>query len=74
MSKIPGLTGAKLIKALKKIGFEDVRTKGSHHFLKHIDGRMTTVPVHRGETIGVGLLRKIMRDVELSRDDLINLL
>ena len=74
MSKIPGLTGAKLIKALKKTGFEDIRTKGSHHFLKHIYGRMTTVPVHRGETIGVGLLRKIMRDDDLSGDELIDLL
>ena len=55
MSKIPGLTGAKLIKALQNIGFEDVRTKGSHHFLKHPDGRVTTVPVHRGETISYTL-------------------
>ena len=74
MSKIPGLTGTKLIKALAKQGFTVVRIKGSHHFLKSLDGRITTIPVHRGETIGVGLLSKILRDIELSRDELLNLL
>jgi predicted RNA binding protein YcfA (HicA-like mRNA interferase family) len=47
------------------------RTKGSHNFLKHPDGRATVVPVHSGETIGPGLLRAILRDVEMSVDDLI---
>ena len=35
------------------------------------DGRVTTVPVHSGETIGPGLLRSILRDVELSVEDLL---
>jgi predicted RNA binding protein YcfA (HicA-like mRNA interferase family) len=48
-----------------------VRSKGSHAFLKHPDGRVTVVPVHSGETIGPGLLRAILRDVEMSVDDLI---
>jgi predicted RNA binding protein YcfA (HicA-like mRNA interferase family) len=49
-------------------GKEVVRTRGSHVFLKHSDGRVTTVPVHSGETIGPGLLRSILRDVEVSLD------
>ena len=48
--------------------------KGSHHFLRHPDGRVTVVPVHAEETIGPGLLNKILRDTELSRDDLLALL
>ena len=52
MSNFPAVTGQRLIKALKKIGFEVVRTKGSHNFLQHPDGRCTVVPVHAGETIG----------------------
>ena len=40
-------------------------------FLKHQDGRVTTVPVHSGETIGLGLLRSILRDVELSVEELL---
>ena len=50
------------------------RTRGSHVFLSHPDGRTTTVPVHSGETIGPGLLRAILRDVELSVDELADLL
>lgn len=44
------------IKSLRKLGFEVIRMKGSHHFLRHPDGRSTVIPVHRGETIGRGLL------------------
>ncbi len=45
MSDFPTLTGSALIRALKKFGFEVIRIKGSHHFLKH--------SVHSGETIGI---------------------
>lgn len=70
MSTFPALSGAQLIKALRTSGFEVIRVKGSHHFLRHPDGRCTVVPVHRGETIGRGLLAQILRDCELSRDEL----
>jgi predicted RNA binding protein YcfA (HicA-like mRNA interferase family) len=43
-------------------------------FLKHSDGRVTTVPIHSGETLGPGLLRSILRDVELSVEDLVKVL
>lgn len=52
------------------MGFEVVRRKGSHSFLRHADGRCTVVPVHAGETIGRGLLSQIMRDCELTPEDL----
>jgi len=70
MSKFPSVTGSQLIKALRKLGFEVIRTKGSHNFLRHPDGRSTVIPAHSGETIGRGLLAQILRDCELSRDDL----
>jgi len=70
VSSSPTLTGKRLIKALKKIGFEVVRSKGSHHFLQHSDGRCTVVPVHTGETIGRGLLAQILRDCEITLEDL----
>jgi predicted RNA binding protein YcfA (HicA-like mRNA interferase family) len=66
----PALTGNQLIKALKKVGFEIVRSKCSHHFLQHSDGRCTVVPVHTGETIGRGLLARIMRDCEITSEEL----
>jgi predicted RNA binding protein YcfA (HicA-like mRNA interferase family) len=74
MTALPSVRGKDLIAALKKTGFEVVRVKGSHHFLKHQDGRTTVVPVHAGETIGPGLLSKILRDCDLGREDLGKLL
>lgn len=70
MSNQAAVTGRQLIKLLSKMGFEVVRRKGSHNFLKHADGRCTVVPVHAGETIGRGLLSQIMRDCELASEDL----
>jgi len=74
MTALPGVTGKNLIAALRRAGFEVVRVKGSHHFLRHGDGRTTVVPVHSGETIGPGLLSKILRDCEFGREELSKLL
>ncbi len=51
------------------MGFQPIRQKGSHLFLKHPDGRATLVPIHSGEDIGRGLLRKIIRDAEVDEDE-----
>jgi predicted RNA binding protein YcfA (HicA-like mRNA interferase family) len=74
MSKLSSVAGKALIKALKRAGFEEIRIKGSHHFLKHPDGRCTVIPVHSGETIGKGLMSQILKDCEISREDLQRLL
>ena len=59
-----------LIRSLSKCGFAVIRVRGSHHFLQHPDGRRTVVPVHAGETIGPGLLSKILKDAEIEVGDL----
>jgi predicted RNA binding protein YcfA (HicA-like mRNA interferase family) len=74
MSRIPRVTGPDLIAALGRGGFSVLRVKGSHHFLRHEDGRSTVVPAHSGETIGPGLLHKILRDCQLSAGELEELL
>lgn len=74
MSRLPRPTGKQLITALKKAGFEVIRIKGSHHFLRHTDGRSTVVPVHAGETVGPGLLSQILRDCDLNQEQLVGLL
>lgn len=66
MTRLPNLTGRKLIAAMKQLGFSVTRIKGSHHYLQHIDGRATVIPVHAGEDIGRGLLAKILRDADIS--------
>jgi predicted RNA binding protein YcfA (HicA-like mRNA interferase family) len=67
MSRLPSITGKQLIKVLKEVGFQEVRVRGSHPYLRHPDGRTTVVPAHAGETIGPGLLSKILRDAEISK-------
>jgi predicted RNA binding protein YcfA (HicA-like mRNA interferase family) len=74
MTRLPRLRGREVVRALERAGFVRERTRGSHVFLKHPDGRATTVPIHSGETIGPGLLRAILRDAELTVDDLTLLL
>jgi predicted RNA binding protein YcfA (HicA-like mRNA interferase family) len=74
MTKLPSVTGKQLLGALAKAGFQVNRINGSHHFVRHQDGRATVVPVHFGETIGPGLLTRILRDCDLNRDKLIDLL
>ena len=74
MSRIPRITGSDLIAALAKAGFRVLRIKGSHHFLRHEDGRSTVVPVHTGEILGPGLLHKILRDCQVTADQLSELL
>ncbi len=74
MPKLPAITGDEVINALKKVSFQVVRQKGSHVRMQHEDGRVVTIPVHTGKTIGKGLLLKILRDAELSKDEFIALL
>ena len=70
MTTLPSVTGKGLVAALGKAGFDVLRVKGSHHFLRHVDGRTTVVAVHSDETIGPGLLSKVLRDCEMTREDL----
>jgi predicted RNA binding protein YcfA (HicA-like mRNA interferase family) len=70
MSRTPRITGSELIAALMKDGFQVVRVRGSHHFVRHEDGRSTVIPVHSGETLGPGLLHKILRNCHFSIEDL----
>ena len=60
-----------LIRALERMGFHLLRkSKGSHWQYEHPDGRRTTVPVHKGCDVGPGLLRKILRDIEVDWENL----
>jgi len=74
MSRLPRLTGSEVVRALQKADFEIVRQRGSHVYMRHADGRATVVPVHKGEDLGRGILSKILRDVELSRQEFRKLL
>lgn len=69
MPRLPRLRGREVAAALRRAGFAVIRIKGSHHFMRHSDGRATVVPVHSGETLGPGLLNKILKDVEMEPEE-----
>ena len=69
MSKLPVLKPTELVRLLEHLGFQRLRQKGSHLYLRHPDGRATVVPIHRGEDIPPGLLRSILHDIELTREE-----
>ena len=58
-----------IVRVLKQIGFRSIRQVGSHIFFKHPDGRTTLVSRHSSEDIGRGLLRQILREIEISPDE-----
>jgi predicted RNA binding protein YcfA (HicA-like mRNA interferase family) len=74
MSRLPSLRGEEVIAVLLRAGFEKTRQRGSHVYLKHPDGRATVVPIHAGEDVGRGLLGRILRDADLSREAFLQLL
>lgn len=67
---MPVISGKELVALLEKLGFEVVRIKGFHHRMKHPDGRITTIPIHKNDAVSKGLLRKIIReDIDISGED-----
>ena len=74
MRALPALPGRVVIAALERAGFEVIRTKGSHYFLRHRDdpSRQTVVPVHRNDLPTDP--RAILRQVRLSRAQFLDLL
>jgi predicted RNA binding protein YcfA (HicA-like mRNA interferase family) len=69
--KLPVISGKAFILLLEKLGFVVIRTNGSHHRMKHPDGRITTIPVHGNTPLPKGQLRKILReDIKLTIEEL----
>ena len=69
-SGLPVLKPRELVSALERMFRLLRKSKGSHWQFEHPDGRRTTVPMHRGHDLGPGLLRKILRDIEIDVDEL----
>lgn len=67
--KLPILSSKDLCRFLEKEGFKLIRQKGSHRFYRHDDGRTTVVPMHSGKNIKRGLLKGILGEINMSRDE-----
>ena len=67
--KLSPVRAEKAIKVLEESGFSFARQKGSHIILKHPDGRSIIIPDHQGEELGRGILRAIIRQAGLTREE-----
>lgn len=74
MPPVPSLRGDRVVRALERAGFKVARVTGSHHVMRHADGRGTTVPVHPGRDVAKGTLRGILSDIGITVADLQKLL
>jgi predicted RNA binding protein YcfA (HicA-like mRNA interferase family) len=66
------MSGAEQQKALEKAGFKKASQKGSHLKLKHPDGRVVIVPMHK--ELATGTQRSILRQAKLTVEQLLELL
>jgi predicted RNA binding protein YcfA (HicA-like mRNA interferase family) len=74
MPKLPRLTAREIAAALEKTGFALTRQSGSHQIYKNAAGKRVTVPFHASKILHPKVLKSILRDAELSPEDLEKLL
>lgn len=73
-ASLPAIPGAKVVKALEKAGFTVVRVSGSHHVMRHPDGRTVVVPVHASRDMPKGTLRNVLAIIGMTAEELRRLL
>jgi predicted RNA binding protein YcfA (HicA-like mRNA interferase family) len=71
---VPAIPGIKVVRALQRVGFQVARISGSHHVMRHPDGRTVPVPVHPGRDMPTGTLRNILAIIGMEADELRELL
>lgn len=75
MPKLPLIKDRELIRALKRLGFFEHQERGTSHLVfAHHDGRRTTVARHPGKDVPRGTLRAILRDINISIQEFVDIL
>lgn len=69
MSYLPILKFRELKKTLKAFGYVPMRQKGSHVIFANENGSILSVPNHPRKTIGKGLLKQYIRDMDITIDE-----
>jgi predicted RNA binding protein YcfA (HicA-like mRNA interferase family) len=71
MASLPVLKPREIVARLERLGFAEVRQRGSHKQFRHVDGRGTTVPFHQGRDLSPILLRRIARDIGMTGEEFV---
>jgi predicted RNA binding protein YcfA (HicA-like mRNA interferase family) len=74
MPKLPRLTAREIASVLERIGFSLTRQSGSHRIYKNAAGKRATVPFHPSKILHPKVLMSILRDADLSPENLEELL
>jgi len=70
MPRLNPLPAKKMVKILSRLGFRELRVRGSHHyFFNSISKKTVSVPIHGNEYLSIGILKEILRDIELSVEE-----
>ncbi len=72
--RLPRVTAGQILRILRRLGFEEVRSSGSHRVLRNAAGKRVTVPFHAGQILHPKILQSILRDADLSFDTFRDLL
>ena len=72
MGLLPVLKPSEVCRILERLGFANVRQRGSHVQYRHADGRGTTVPMHKGRDVAPPLLRQIARDIGITAEEFVS--
>jgi predicted RNA binding protein YcfA (HicA-like mRNA interferase family) len=74
VGRLPELPARRVLTALLRAGFSEVRRSGSHRFLSHPDGRVLVFALHHAERVGPKLLAKMLKDAKIRPEDFRKLL
>lgn len=75
MGKLPQISGRKAVRCFEKLGYVVVRQKGSHmRLICQTDSHKKPLTIPDHTIIGKGLLRKLMRDADITVDTFLQLL
>ena len=69
--RLPRVTAGKVIRVLERQGFVLSRSSGSHHIYKNPNSKRVTVPVHAKKTLHPKTSKSILRDMDMTVQQLI---
>ena len=73
MGSLPVLKPREAVRVLERLGFVQIRQRGSHRQFRHPDGRQTTVPDHGSRDLSPIILRQIIKNIGLNPDEFLDL-
>ncbi|MBC7793534.1 MAG: type II toxin-antitoxin system HicA family toxin [Clostridia bacterium] len=73
--KLPVVSGKRVLAALLRAGFRETHARGSHHYLRRVEStQLVCVPIHGNKDLPSGTLRSILKQAELTAEQLIEIL